>query len=143
MPSILIVAFFRRIKQSRVSQQISPVIEALSKLQTNLTFQTTTTDRTDTEGKTKKRMLFPWWCLFIAYGLSFVLISISILLIIARGIEFGEIKTEKWLGSLLTSFFSSVLLSQPIKVSLPRIIKVNNFTFIIFDRFSVWLFSWD
>ena len=66
--------------------------------------------------KKKDQRLFPWWCLFIAYGLSFLLMGLSILFIIARGIEFGEIKVEKWLTSLITSFLSSLLLSQPIKV---------------------------
>lgn len=36
--------------------------------------------------------------------------------IIARGIEFGDLKTQKWLTSLLSGFFSSILLIQPLKV---------------------------
>jgi hypothetical protein len=48
---------------------------------------------------------FPWWCLFLAYSLSLILISISILFIIARGIEFGELKSQKWLASILSGFF--------------------------------------
>ena len=35
---------------------------------------------------------------------------------IARSIEFGDTKTQKWLASIFSSFFSSILLSQPIKV---------------------------
>jgi hypothetical protein len=45
-----------------------------------------------------------------------VLVGVSILFIIARGIEFGDLKTQKWLTSILTSFFSSVFLTQPSKV---------------------------
>ena len=66
--------------------------------------------------KKKSSLSFPWWCLLIAYGLSLMLMIVSIFLIIARGIEFGDIKVQKWLTSLTVGFFSSVLLSQPIKV---------------------------
>jgi polycystin 1L2 len=59
---------------------------------------------------------FPWWCLFIAYGLSFLLIGISILLIIARGIEFRDEKSQKWLISILSGLFSSIFITQPMKV---------------------------
>jgi hypothetical protein len=36
--------------------------------------------------------------------------------IIVRGIEFGDLKTQKWLTSILTGFFSSIFLTQPIKI---------------------------
>jgi hypothetical protein len=62
--------------------------------------------------------MFPWWCLFIAYGISFILIVISTFFIIVRGIQFGDLKTQKWLTSLISGFFSSILLIQPFKVIL-------------------------
>jgi hypothetical protein len=70
------------------------------------------------ESKKKKRcsLTFPWWCVFVAYGLSLIFAIISIFFIIARGIEFGDLKTQKWLTSLITGFFSSIFLIQPIKV---------------------------
>jgi hypothetical protein len=60
---------------------------------------------------------FPWWCLFIAYGLSLIFAGISIFFIIVRGIQFGDLKTQKWLTSLLTGFFSSIFFIQPLKVN--------------------------
>ena len=42
---------------------------------------------------------------------------VSVFFIIVRGIEFGDVKCQKWLTSLLSSFFSSVILVQPLKVS--------------------------
>ena len=42
--------------------------------------------------------------------------GISVLFIIARGIEFGDVKSQQWLTSVLTGFFSSILLTQPIKI---------------------------
>lgn len=35
-----------------------------------------------------------------------------------RGIEFGDLKSQKWLTSLLTGFFSSIFFIQPLKVNL-------------------------
>ncbi|CAF3507643.1 unnamed protein product [Rotaria sordida] len=66
--------------------------------------------------KKKKKLTLPWWFIFIAYGLSFLVVSVSILFIIARGIEFGDLKTRQWLTSSITGFFSSIFLTQPIKV---------------------------
>lgn len=119
VPSVLLILFFRRIRRYRPLYQISPIFQVLSQ------FRSTTISTTNHVRKTKKKknaVSFPWWCLFIAYGLSFLIISISILLIIARGIEFGDVKIQQWLGSLMINFFTSVLLSQPIKVCLlPKI----------------------
>jgi len=55
-------------------------------------------------------LTFPWWCIFVAYGLSLLLAIVSIFFLIARGIEFGDLKTQKWLTS-------SILLIQPTKVN--------------------------
>lgn len=65
--------------------------------------------------KEGKRTL-PWWFVFIAYGFSFLVFGVSALFIIARGIEFGDTKTQKWLVSSVAGFFSSILLTQPLKV---------------------------
>lgn len=66
--------------------------------------------------KKKCSIVFPWWCIYIAYCLSFVIIAISILFIIVRGIEFGDVKSGQWLKSILASFISSIFLTQPLKV---------------------------
>jgi hypothetical protein len=122
------VALFRRIRQRHSSDQVLPIIQSPSQLRTNETSgNTTTTSSTmHTKKKKKTRMLFPWWSLFIVYGLSYLLIGICVLLIIARGIEFGDTKVEKWLTSMISGFFSSILLSQPIKVCLYEILLMNS-----------------
>lgn len=66
--------------------------------------------------KKKQKKTLPWWFIFVAYGLSFLVVVISALFIIARGIEFGDTKTQKWLTSSVAGFFSSVFLTQPVKV---------------------------
>jgi hypothetical protein len=45
------------------------------------------------------------------------MMTVSILFIIVRGIEFGDEKTQKWLTSIIAGFCSSILLSQPLKVA--------------------------
>ncbi|CAF1336506.1 unnamed protein product [Adineta steineri] len=88
-PSLLLVQFFRRIlpRQSIKSN------------------------------KTKRsQLMFPWWCIFFAYSLSFILVLVSSFFIIVRGIQFGDLKTQKWLTSLLSGFFSSIFLIQPLKI---------------------------
>ena len=41
----------------------------------------------------------------------------SILFIIARGIEFGDLKSQQWLTSIISGLFSSIFLTEPIKVT--------------------------
>jgi hypothetical protein len=45
-----------------------------------------------------------------------ILIGVFIIFIIGRGIEFGDLKSQKWLTSILSGFFSSIFLTEPLKV---------------------------
>ncbi|CAF0947824.1 unnamed protein product [Adineta steineri] len=110
IPSLLIVQFFRRI---RPHQQVSRLREALYKMKPS---QKTSSEDISAIKKKKSSITFPWWCLFIAYGLSMIIIAVSTFFIVVRGIEFGDVKTQQWLTSVLTGFFSSVILTQPIKI---------------------------
>ncbi|UJR18997.1 hypothetical protein I4U23_022127 [Adineta vaga] len=105
IPSLLLIQLFRRLRPRRKHQ--SPIRQALCKVKPNIE------NHVDQQ---KSSLTFPWWCIFIAYGLCFVFVALSILFIIARGIEFGDEKTQKWLTSILSSFFSSILLTQPLKI---------------------------
>lgn len=40
----------------------------------------------------------------------------SIFFVVARGLEFGDEKSRQWLISILTGFFSSIFLTQPVKI---------------------------
>ena len=67
--------------------------------------------------KKREGLTFPWWwCLSIVYGIYVILIGSSIFLIISREIEFGYLKSQQWVISILSGFFSSILIDQPIKV---------------------------
>ena len=108
IPSLLLVQLFRRLEPRR--QQQSPLRQALAKINPDCARFGTPTDRK------KKKKTLPWWFIFIAYGLCLILVAVSILFIIARGIEFGDVKTGQWLASIISGFFSSIILTQPLKI---------------------------
>ncbi|RWS14806.1 polycystic kidney disease protein 1-like protein 2-like protein [Dinothrombium tinctorium] len=72
--------------------------------------------------KKKRKFMFPWWCRYIAWTLCVLSILVSIFFLWAYGIQFGDEKTRKWLTSLIISFFSSILITQPMKVLLMAMI---------------------
>jgi len=104
LPSLLIVQLFRRIRQRNSNQhKVSPIDEEMMK----------------TKGNRKKKtskLTFPWWCIFLAYCLSLLLVGISIFFIIARGIELEDQNVQKWLKSVIIGFLQSVCLTEPLKV---------------------------
>lgn len=108
IPSLLLVQLFRHVEPRRREQ--SPLRQALAKINPDLARRRAETDR-----QTKRKKL-PWWCIFVAYGLCVILAGVSIVLIIARGIEFGDVKTGQWLTSIVSGFFSSIFVSQPLKI---------------------------
>ncbi|UJR08126.1 hypothetical protein I4U23_012402 [Adineta vaga] len=110
IPSILLIEFFRRI---RTRQKTTPLRQVFYKINPNTQNNSTIVNSVK---KSRSQITFPWWCLFIAYAFSLLIILISIFFIVVRGIEFGDVKVQKWLASVLTGFFSSILLSQPIKI---------------------------
>ncbi|CAF4269046.1 unnamed protein product, partial [Adineta steineri] len=78
VPSLLIVQLFRRLRSRQ--KQLSPLRQALYKIKPHLQSQK--------KNNRKSSLTFPWWCIFIAYGLCIIFVGLSILFIIARGIEF-------------------------------------------------------
>jgi len=121
VPSLILVQFFRRIRSRKSSQQeSSPLRQTLYQIkQKPIPFKSK-----------QSKLTFPWWCLFLAYGLSLLLSIVSIFFIIVRGIEFGDLKTQKWLTSLISGFFSSILLIQPIKVNLKFLSSLHENLFL-------------
>ena len=123
IPSLLIVQLFRRIRPRKKPLLLSPLRQAMFG-QNAATLNPSTSVRV----KKKGPITLPWWCLFIAYGLSLIFILISIFFIIVRGIEFGDLKTQQWITSIVTGFFSSILLTQPIKVLFVTFSSIFHFT---------------
>ncbi len=107
IPSLLLVQLFRRLRSRR--KQIASLHQALYRVKSSLQ-----ENKSDNKKKMKSPLTFPWWFIFIGYGLCVILVGISIFFIIARGIEFGDLKTQQGLTSISSGFVSSILLIQPI-----------------------------
>ena len=109
--SMLLVQLFRRTRTRNSDQEkLAAVYQKISQM------KGATVSRTVSSTKKHHPWTLPWWCIFLAYALALIMVAVSILFIIARGIEFGDFKTQKWLAALFIGFFSSVLITQPLKV---------------------------
>jgi polycystin 1L2 len=114
IPSLLLVHLFRRIKRKNTR---------LTKLKKILKDSEKTSILTNVESPQKQKktifsLKFPWWFKIVAYLLSFTFTSVSLVFVIIKGIEFGDAQVTKWLTSLIISFLSSILFTQPLKVAL-------------------------
>ncbi|GBN97143.1 Polycystic kidney disease protein 1-like 2, partial [Araneus ventricosus] len=70
----------------------------------------------------KKKCLLPWWCAYLSWFLVIASVGSSVFFLWAYGLQFGNIRTGKWLTSMVISFLSSVLLTEPLKIFLIAII---------------------
>ena len=118
-PTILLVQLFRRVKPRR---------SHLYKLKTILN----TKEANCVKKKPSFELRFPWWFKIVAYVISFVFAGVSLFFVIARGIEFGDAKVTKWLTSLIISFFSSVLITQPLQVRKEKKTSIFIWVYFIF-----------
>jgi polycystin 1L2 len=119
-PTLLLVQLFRRTKRrhTRISR-IKQILKQ-SNLQNDSLIKAESQQQNEKIKGTKKKKTefkFPWWCKIFAYVLSFSFATVSLFFVIVKGIEFGDEKVQKWLTSLIISFFSSLLLTQPLQVS--------------------------
>ena len=65
----------------------------------------------------KKKCELPWWFRIIGWILLWIAVLVSAAFVTFYGIMFQDIKCKKWITSMLISFFTSVFLTQPIKVN--------------------------
>ncbi|XP_063839801.1 uncharacterized protein LOC135088742 isoform X2 [Scylla paramamosain] len=68
--------------------------------------------------KRRKKLSLPWWCVLVAWTLCVISIAVAVFFLWAYGVQFGNDKATKWLTALLSSIFSSILFTQPIKIYL-------------------------
>jgi hypothetical protein len=74
--------------------------------------------------KTRRKFQLPWWCKMVAYFLSVCFAGICIFFIISKGIVFGDAKCSKWATSFVTSFFSEMIVTEPLKIMIISVILV-------------------
>ena len=120
-PTLLLVQLFRRTKRrhTRVSK-IKQILKENNLQNDYIVDEEVQQQQDEQETKDKKKnkseLKFPWWFKIFAYILSFAFAAVSIFFVIVKGIEFGDEKVQKWLTSLIISFFTSLLLTQPLQV---------------------------
>ena len=112
LPSLLLVQLFRRIKRRRTR------LMKIRKILNEQNFEFTEENNEKCEMKQNKscELKFPWWFRIIAYIISFAIAGSCLFFVILKGIEFGNDKVTNWLTSLIISFLTSILLTQPLQV---------------------------
>ncbi|KAK3090847.1 hypothetical protein FSP39_015186 [Pinctada imbricata] len=73
-------------------------------------------DEKSMKKKKKKKSSLPHWCVYIAWGLSWLSIITAGFFTILYSMQWGKEKANEWLMTFLMSFFQSVIVVQPIKV---------------------------
>ena len=121
-PSILLVQMFKRIKRRHT--RISKIKEILK--------EPAEKQKIDKTRKQKSDLKFPWWFRLFAYMLSFSFAGVSLFFVIIKGLVFGNEKVNKWVTSIIVSFFTSAFLTQPIKVN-KKLHKIEKY----FDKHSI------
>ncbi|XP_033108148.1 polycystic kidney disease 1-related protein-like isoform X2 [Anneissia japonica] len=87
---------------------------------------------------TSPKLMFPHWCLYIAYALCFSIIGISTFVAVYLGYRFNHTKAIYWIQSVYFSFLQCVFITQPAVMVMFTIMKSirhrNNVS--IFDHYD-------
>ncbi|XP_071106159.1 polycystin family receptor for egg jelly-like [Haliotis cracherodii] len=75
-----------------------------------------------TKPQRNKKKYFPWWTKYIAWLLVFISTTVSAFFTFLYSMEWGKVKSNAWLSSMLLSVGQSVLLLQPIKIIVVAVI---------------------
>ena len=68
--------------------------------------------------KYKRKYPLPYWCVYVAWSLAILAVLLSSFFVILYSLQWGKEKAEEWMTSFFLSFFQSLLIIQPFKVSL-------------------------
>ncbi|XP_033098968.1 polycystic kidney disease protein 1-like 2 [Anneissia japonica] len=75
-----------------------------------------TTPSAVSDESTNQDGCFPWWMIYLAWLVLFLCEGMSAYAIMLYGLKFGKQKSMDWLVSILVSFFSNVIVVQPVKM---------------------------
>ncbi|ELU06540.1 hypothetical protein CAPTEDRAFT_185815 [Capitella teleta] len=79
---------------------------------------TVTTEPAPPADKKKPKFALPWWCRWVGWAVLWLSTLLSMVFVMFYGIQFGDLKTKKWITSMMISLLTSIFLTQPIKVFL-------------------------
>ncbi|XP_038068153.1 uncharacterized protein LOC119737688 [Patiria miniata] len=71
-----------------------------------------------TSRKKKQKFSFPWWVVIIGWCICLTSIATASIFTVFYGIQFGDQTTKEWLTSLVVTFITGILCTQPIKILL-------------------------
>lgn len=75
-------------------------------------------DFADGNGKKKKKKSWdlPWGFAIVGWILLWAATLVSAAFVTFYGVMFQDVKCKKWITSMLISFFTSIFITQPLKV---------------------------
>ena len=107
-----------RSDSQRYAEPMEPALQSSSVEFQNVDPWLNVSTRYDTLPAKKKRMSLPWWCSIIAWMLLWTTVGVCVAFVTFYGIMFQDDKCKKWISSMVVSFLTSVLFTQPVKVLL-------------------------
>jgi len=113
-PSLLLIQLFKRSKRRKT--RLNTLKTLLEKFNPNNSKIKVEKQNMKIWKSSKFNLKFPWWFKIIAYVLSSLVTCVCLFFVVTKGIVFGDEKVKNWLTSVLISFLSSVLLTQPLQV---------------------------
>uniref|UniRef100_A0A3B5LZZ0 Polycystic kidney disease 1 like 2a n=1 Tax=Xiphophorus couchianus TaxID=32473 RepID=A0A3B5LZZ0_9TELE len=78
----------------------------------------------------------PWWFVFVGWILVIATSAVSGYFTMMYGLTYGKDQSINWLISMVVSFFESLFITQPLKVSSKMQIKLKENTYFCLTKFS-------
>jgi len=102
----------------RYVEPMQPALQPSVASSVNLQAEDPWSSQSDALPAKKKRLSLPWWCSIVAWILLWVTVAVCVAFVTFYGITFQDEKCKKWITSMVVSFLTSVIFTQPIKVLL-------------------------
>ena len=124
--NVLIVQIFRNLR-AKEKKQKTAVYEVEKdgggrKKNEDLEEDENKVDEIQIENHQPPKGRLPHWFIFIAYAICYLASAASIFFTLLYSIQWGKETSTEWVIAMVTSFFQSVLLLQPIKVVLAAVV---------------------
>jgi hypothetical protein len=123
-PILFITVFFTKSNPSRNKVKVDPdkkIMDAYAGYHSKKQMSQSENNLIHTSTKLyeleKKRYPLPWWCVWLGWFLVFLSVAASAFFTILYSFQWGGVKSRAWLVAFFLSFFESVILIQPLKVS--------------------------
>jgi polycystin 1L2 len=69
--------------------------------------------------------ILPWWVRYVMYPIIWTIMMVSVLIVVFKGLEYGEDKCKYWLVSFIITIIASILILEPIKVIIVAVVIVT------------------